>query len=315
MEPHLPETTPKTEAETDADIPKESLAKRLRGVRRVRQEEKILQEKSFAQRTMERFWKSQGVLYHFLDQAGALFMFIGEFFRRFWRRPFEIKETVNQMDEVGSKSFLLTSVVGLSIGIVLAMQSRGTLARFGAEAFLPSMLAFSVIKEIGPVLTSLVLAGRLGAGIAAELGSMKVTEQIDAMEVAALKPFHYLVVTRVIACVVMFPVMTILTDVIALCGGFIETNLSTGMDYRLFIGEAFKTMRFVDVTVDTLKTSIFGFIVGIVSCYQGYSVRGGTREVGQAAMQAVVLSSLLILLADVLIVRISLMIFGDVSGG
>ncbi len=307
MEPFLPET--------DADAPQESLAKRLRGARRVRQEEKILQDKSFAQRTMERFRKSQGVLYHFLDQAGALFMFTGEFFRRFWRKPFEIKETVNQMDEVGSKSFLLTSVVGLSIGIVLAMQSRGTLARFGAEAFLPSMLSFSVIKEIGPVLTSLVLAGRLGAGIAAELGSMNFTEQIDAMEVAALKPFHYLVVTRVIACVVMFPVMTMLTDVIALCGGFIESNLSSDMDYRLFIGEAFKTMRFVDVTVDTLKTSIFGFIVGIVSCYQGYSVRGGTREVGQAAMQAVVLSSLLILLADVVVVRISLMVFGDVSGG
>ena len=307
MEPYLPET--------DTDTPQESLAKRLRGARRVRQEEKILQEKSFAQRTMERFRKSQGVLYHFLDQAGALFMFTGEFFRRVWRKPFEIKETVNQMDEVGSKSFLLTSVVGLSIGIVLAMQSRGTLARFGAEAFLPSMLSFSVIKEIGPVLTSLVLAGRLGAGITAELGSMKVTEQIDAMEVAALKPFHYLVVTRVIACVVMFPVMTILTDVIALSGGFIESNLSSDMDYRLFIGEAFKSMRFVDVTVDTLKTSIFGFIVGIVSCYQGYSVRGGTREVGQAAMQAVVLSSLLILLADVVVVRISLMVFGDVSGG
>ena len=307
MEPYVPET--------DSDIPPDSLAKRLRGARRVRQEGKILQEKSFSQRTMERLLHSQGVMYHFFDQAGALFMFIGEFFRRFWRRPYEVKETLNQMDEVGSKSFLLTSVVGLSIGVVLAMQSRGTLARFGAESFLPSMLSFSVIKEIGPVLTSLVLAGRLGAGIAAELGSMKVTEQIDALEVAALKPFHYLVVTRVVACVVMFPVMTMLTDVIALSGGFIESNLAVDMDYRLFITEAFQSMRFVDVTVDTLKTSIFGFIVGIVSCYLGYNVRGGTREVGQAAMQAVVLSSLLILMADVVVVRASIMVFGDVSGG
>lgn len=306
MEPRPPEL--------DDNTPQESLSKRLRSVRRVRQEEKILQDISFGQRTMARLRSSQGVAYHFFDQTGAMIMFVAEFFKRFWRRPFEIKETINQMDEVGSKSFLLTSVVGLSIGVVLAMQSRGTLARFGAEAFLPSMLSFSIIKEIGPVLTSLVLAGRLGAGIAAELGSMKVTEQIDALEVAALKPFHYLVVTRVIACVVMFPVMTMLTDVIALSGGFIESTLSSDMDYRLFIGEAFKTMRFVDVTVDTLKTSIFGFIVGIVSCYLGYSVRGGTREVGQAAMQAVVLSSLFILLADVVVVRISLMVFGDVSG-
>ena len=291
-----------------------SLAARMRGARRARQEGKILREKSLAERTVERLKRGQGVALHFLDQAGALFAFVGEFFARFWRRPFEVKETVNQMDEVGSKSFLLTSIVGLSIGVVLAMQSRGTLARFGAETFLPSMLALSVFKEIGPVLTSLVLAGRLGAGIAAELGSMKVTEQIDALEVAALKPFHYLVVTRVVACVVMFPVMTILTDIIAMSGGFVESSLSSDMDWRVFLNTAFDSMRFVDVTVDTGKTAIFGFIVGIVSCFLGYSVRGGTREVGQAAMQAVVLSSLLILLADVVVVRISLMIFGDISG-
>ena len=302
--------------DTDATpTPTSSLARRTRQARRARQEEKILQEKSLAERTIERLKEGQGLLYHFLDQAGALFAFIFEFLARFWRKPFEIKETLNQMDEVGSKSFILTGIVGLSIGVVLSMQSRGTLARFGAEAFLPSMLALSVFKEIGPVLTSLVLAGRLGAGFTSELGSMKVTEQIDALEVAALKPFHYLVVTRVVACVLMFPVMTMLTDVLAMSGGFIESSLATDMDYRVFIATAFDSMRFVDVTVDTAKTAVFGFIVGIISCVLGYNVRGGTREVGQAAMQAVVLSSLLILIADVVIVRVSLMIFGDISGG
>jgi phospholipid/cholesterol/gamma-HCH transport system permease protein len=216
---------------------------------------------------------------------------------------------------VGSKSFMLTSVVGLSIGVVLALQSRGTLARFGAEAVLPSMLALSVIKEIGPVITSLVLAGRLGAGIAAELGSMRVTEQIDALEVAALKPFHYLVVTRVLACVIMFPIMTALTDAIALSGGYVESVLSEDMDYRVFTDTAFSSMRFSDISVDTMKTAVFGLIVGIVACWLGYNVRGGTREVGQAAMRAVVMSSLLILVADVVIVRASLMFFGDVAGG
>src|SRR5690606_6257475 len=142
-----------------------SLAARMRRARRARREGKILHEKGFGERTVERLRRGQGLLYHFLEQAGALFAFVGEFFARFWRRPFEVRETVNQMDEVGSKSFLLTSIVGLSIGVVLAMQSRGTLARFGAESFLPSMLALSVFKEIGPVLTSIVLAGRLGAGI------------------------------------------------------------------------------------------------------------------------------------------------------
>jgi phospholipid/cholesterol/gamma-HCH transport system permease protein len=179
---------------------------------------------------------------------------------------------------------------------------------------LPSMLTLSVVKEIGPVLTSIVLAGRLGAGFASELGSMRVTEQIDALEVAALKPFHYLVVTRVLACIVMFPVMTALTDLLALSGGYMESALAENMDYRVFMDTALSSLRFADIVVDTLKTSVFGAIVGIVACWLGYNVRGGTREVGQAAMQAVVLSSLLILVADVVVVRISIMLFGDISG-
>jgi phospholipid/cholesterol/gamma-HCH transport system permease protein len=136
---------------------------------------------------------------HALTAIGDYAGFVGQFFARFWRPPYEWKELIRQMDEAGTKSFALTAVTGVSIGVVLAMQSRGTLARFGAEAVLPSMLALSIIKEIGPVITSLVLAGRLGAGIGAEIGSMRVTEQIDALEVASLKPFHYLVVTRVVA--------------------------------------------------------------------------------------------------------------------
>lgn len=249
----------------------------------------------------------------FFERIGALSTFAMEFFKRFWRPPYEGRELFNQMDEAGTKSLVLILVTGLSIGIVLAMQSRGTLARFGAEAVLPNMLALSVFKEIGPVITSLVLAGRLGAGIAAEIGSMRVTEQIDALEVAALKPFHYLVITRVLACVFMFPILTICADIVAMIGGYIESVLASNMDYRVFIDIAFSSIRFSDLIVDTMKTSIFGFIVGIVSCYLGYTVRGGTREVGQAAMQAVVLSSLLILLADVVVVRLSLMFFGDIG--
>ena len=250
------------------------------------------------------------LLRELLERVGKLATFAGTFFQRFWRRPYEGRELLHQMDEAGTKSLVLVLVTGLSIGVVLSMQSRGTLARFGAEAVLPSMLALSIIKEIGPVITSLVLAGRLGAGIAAEIGSMRVTEQIDALEVAALKPFHYLVITRVLACIVMFPIMTICADIIALVGGYVESVMTSDMDYRVFIDTAFSGLRFSDLIVDTGKTSLFGFIVGIVSCYLGYTVQGGTREVGQAAMQAVVLSSLLILLADVVVVRISLMFFG-----
>lgn len=250
----------------------------------------------------------------FLEAIGAFALFSGNFFARFWRRPFEFRELLRQMDEVGARSFILTGVTGLAVGVVLAMQSRGTLVRFGAEATLPNMLALSVIKEIGPMLTSLVLAGRLGAGIGAEIGSMRVTEQIDALEVAALKPFHFLVVTRVLACALMFPVLTAWTDAIALFGGYLESTLATGMDYRIFISTAFSALRFSDLLVDTFKTGLFGMIVGLVSCFLGYNVRGGTREVGQAAMQSVVVSSLLILVTDVFVVRLSLLIFGDISG-
>jgi phospholipid/cholesterol/gamma-HCH transport system permease protein len=271
-------------------LPTDSLTQRLRAARRSRQSEKILQEKAVERKVEEQkeAAREKAVFGEsFFAEAGGLFSFIGRFFSRFWRRPFEFKELLTQMDEVGTKSLTLTGVVGFSIGIVLAMQSRGTLARFGAESFLPSMLSLSVIKEIGPVLTSLVLAGRLGAGMG--------------------------VVTRVLACVIMFPIMTMLTDILALTGGYLEAWLSDGMDVRVFIATAFDTLRFVDVIMDTGKTAIFGFIVGIVSCYLGYNVRGGTREVGRAAMQAVVISSLLILLADVVVVRASILLFGDIA--
>lgn len=249
-----------------------------------------------------------------LVRTGELAQFGGDFFARFWRPPFEWRELFRQMDEAGTKSFLLTAVTGFAIGIVLALQSRGTLARFGAEAVLPNMLVLSIFKEIGPLITSLVLAGRLGAGFGAEVGSMKVTEQIEALEVAALKPFNYLVVTRVLACVVMFPVLTIWTDCIAILGGFLESVLAANVDYRVFLAEAFSTIRLTDLIVDTGKTAVFGFIVGLVSCYLGYTVRGGTREVGQAAMQSVVISSLLILVSNVVIVQLSITLFGDISG-
>ena len=245
-----------------------------------------------------------------LARFGEFSTFVGRFFMRFWRPPYEWREVVRQMDEVGTKSFSLTAITGMSIGIVLAMQSRGTLERFGAEAVLPSMLALSIFKEIGPVITSLVLAGRIGAGIGAEIGSMRVTEQIDALEVASLKPFTYLVVTRVIACGVMFPILTAWTNTIAMTGGFLESYFVGGVDYRVFVDTAFSALRLTDLIFDTGKTAIFGFIVGIVSSYLGYNVRGGTREVGQAAMQSVVASSLLILLADVIVVWLSLMLLG-----
>ncbi len=250
-----------------------------------------------------------GGLKKVLAEIGSIVEFSGRVFHQLFQPPFEGRELIRQMDETGSKSLVLVLVTGCSIGIVLSMQSRGTLARFGAEAVLPTMLALSVVKEIGPVITSLVLAGRLGAGIVAELGSMRVTEQIDALEVTALQPFKYLVITRVLACMVMFPLLTIVCDVVALLGGYFESLLSTNLDFRLFVDRAFSNLRMSDLLFSTAKTSIFGFLVAIVGCYAGYNVQGGTREVGQAAMRAVVIGSLLVLLADVMMVRLSLILF------
>ena len=246
----------------------------------------------------------------FTERVGDLSIFSGQFIAQVFKRPFEGRELIRQMDEIGTKSLVLVLVTGCAIGVVLSMQSRGTLARFGAEAVLPSMLALAVVKEIGPVITSLVLAGRLGAGIAAELGSMRVTEQIDALEVAALNPFRYLVVTRVLACIVMFPLLTVACNLVALGGGYLEALLSSELDYRLFVDQAFASLRLSDLIFSTAKTGVFGFIVAITGCNFGFKVRGGTREVGQAAMQAVVVSSLLVLVANVVLVRVSLMLFG-----
>jgi len=246
----------------------------------------------------------------FTERLGALSLFPGQSAWQVFKRPFEGRELIRQMDEIGTKSLVLVLVTGCAIGVVLSMQSRGTLARFGAEAVLPSMLALAVVKEIGPVITSLVLAGRLGAGIAAELGSMRVTEQIDALEVAALNPFRHLVVTRVLACMVMFPLLKVACNLVALGGGYLEALLSSELDYRLFVDQAFASLRLSDLIFSTAKTGVFGFIVAITGCNFGFKVRGGTREVGQAAMQAVVVSSLLVLVANVVLVRISLMLFG-----
>jgi len=256
---------------------------------------------------------SRSVVIAFLERAGQLAQFTARFFREVWRPPYETRELICQMDEVGSKSFLIVFITGLSIGIVMSMQSRGTLTYFGAEAMLPDMVALAVIKEFGPVITAIVLAGRLGAGFVAEVGSMRVTEQIDAMEVAALKPFNYLVNTRVVACVLMFPLLTVITDTVGLAGAYLEATFTTGTDFRIFLADAFRTIRYVDIIVDTFKTCIFGLIVGLVSCSYGYEVKGGAREVGQAAMQSVVLSTLLVVMADVVIVRMSIWMFGDVS--
>jgi len=246
---------------------------------------------------------------HIFDKIGKLSIFSARFFAAVLRPPFETKELIKQTYEVGVRSFGLVAIVGIVIGAVLTMQSRPTMIKFGAEAFIPAMVATSVLRELSPVLISVIVAGRVSAGIGAELGSMRVTEQIDAMEVAALNPFNYLVVTRVLACMIALPLLTVYADFLALFGSFLVQNIEAGMSGSLFYHTVISSITFVDFAPGVFKTIFFGFIMGIVGCYEGYNSEGGTEGVGRSATNAVVVSSLLIILVDVLAVKLTVFFF------
>jgi phospholipid/cholesterol/gamma-HCH transport system permease protein len=191
----------------------------------------------------------------------------------------------------------------------LSLQTRDSLARFGATSMLPTVIIFTLIKESGPVITGLVMSGRVGAGIGAELGSMKVTEQIDAMEASAVDPYRYLVATRVLACILMLPLLTLAADFGGILMGWVSQTLAEPISLRQFITSGFKDVMFSDFFPPTLKTTVFGFIIGAVACFQGMCTRGGTEGVGRAATSSVVLSSLFIILADVVLVRLILVLY------
>ncbi len=210
------------------------------------------------------------------------------------------------MDELGVKTLPIVSVTGFIIGVVLALQSQPIMARFGAESFLPAMVSLSVVRELGPVITALIFAGRVSSGIGAELGSMRVTEQIDAMEVSAIDPFRYLVVTRVVACTLILPVLTLYVVFLAIFGGYLAMILSQSMSLQLYVVSVVDAIRFGDIIPGIGKTFFFGFIVGIVGAFKGYNADKGTEGVGKASTTSVVLASLLILVTDSVLVKITL---------
>ncbi len=241
----------------------------------------------------------------FLNETGAISRFTGWFFHEFLRPRFELREFLRQCFLVGYKSLPLIGLTGFIMGLVLTMQLRPTLVAYGVEARLPDMVSLSIIREIGPVITALIFAGKIGSSIGAELGSMRVTEQIDAMEVSGTNPYKYLVVTRVLATTLMLPILTILSDAIGLYGGFLGINIRGVMSLDLYINEVLNTVVFSDVVPATIKTFFFGFAVGIIGCYKGYNSKKGTEGVGRSANSAVVLSSLLIFIIDLVVVQIT----------
>jgi phospholipid/cholesterol/gamma-HCH transport system permease protein len=244
---------------------------------------------------------------------GTLFAFKAA--REVWVPPFEIGETIRQLYELGWRSAPLIAVSGVAVGVVLSMHTRASLERFGAESMIPAGLAIALVRETGPLTAGLLLSGRIGAGIGAEIGAMRVTEQIDALEASAVDAFRYLVVTRVVACVIALPILTTLMNFAGMLGGFLAETIATGMPFHLYLTRAFSLITMADYVPATLKTMVFGFIIATTSSYLGFNTDSGTEGVGRASTKAVVLSSILIIVSNVLLVRLIFFIFPKAAGG
>jgi len=223
--------------------------------------------------------------------------------------PFEWRELIRQLDEVGSKSLPLVALAGAAIGVVISLEARYSLSRFGAKSLFPTTVVYSVIQVMGPIITGLVVCGRVGAGIGAELASMKVTEQIDAIEASAINPYRLLAVTRILACILMLPLLTLAADACGLLTGWFAQTLVEPLSFHHFIESGFKGATFNAFLPQTFKTAVYGLIIGLVACFQGMRTSGGAAGVGRAATNSVVLGSLLLILADVVLVKFILVFF------
>ncbi len=250
-----------------------------------------------------------GLITKFLEWFGDLGMFFWRVVRAAVTPPFEFRELFLQLDEIGSKSLPLVALAGAATGVVLSLEARFSLTRFGAKSLLPAAIVFSVIHETGPIITGLVVSGRVGAGIGAELASMKVTEQIDAIEASAVNPYRLLAAPRILACILMLPLLTLAGDACGLFMGWVAQALVEPLSLHQFIISGFKGASFNDLLPPTFKTAVFGLIVGLIACFQGMRTQGGAAGVGRAATSSVVLSSLFVILADVVLVKLIILFF------
>jgi len=245
---------------------------------------------------------------NFMTDVADAVLFISRMLKETFTRHFEFREFWRQCYQIGYKTLPLISITGAIIGLVLTIQSRPTLVNFGAESLLPGMVAVSLIREMGPVITALLCAGKISSGMGAELGSMKVTEQIDAMEVSSTNPMRFLVVTRVWAATLMIPLLILYADGLGILGSWAGANIKGSVSFVLFFSQAFHSIAFIDFVPAFVKSFFFGLVIGLVGCYKGYNAGRGTESVGKAANSAVVLASLLVLIVDVIAVQITDMI-------
>ncbi|MGA3051594.1 MAG: ABC transporter permease [Chitinispirillaceae bacterium] len=240
-----------------------------------------------------------------LSEIADVFLFLSRIIKETFSRDFEFREFLRQCFHIGYKSLPLISVTGIIMGLVLTIQSRPALVNFGAVAMLPGMVAISLIREIAPVITALLCAGKIGSGMGAELGSMRVTEQIDAMEVSATNPIKFLVVTRVLAATLMVPLLVVYADGLGIVGSWAGANIKGDITFVLFFSQAFAQVTFLDFFPAVVKSFFFGAVIGLVGCYKGYTAGRGTESVGIAANSAVVISSLLVIIVDMIAVQIT----------
>lgn len=245
----------------------------------------------------------------FFEWFGNLGIFSWQVLKAAVTPTYEWRELVRQLDEIGSKSLPLVVMAGAAIGVVLSMEARYSLSRFGAKSMFPVTLVYSVIQVMGPIITGLIVCGRVGAGIGAELASMKVTEQIDAIEASAINPYRFLAATRIIACILMLPLLTLAADASGLLSGWFAQTLVEPLSFRQFIESGFNGATFNAFLPPTFKTAVYGLIIGLIACFEGMRTRGGAAGVGRAATNSVVLASLFVILADVVLVKFILVVF------
>jgi phospholipid/cholesterol/gamma-HCH transport system permease protein len=236
----------------------------------------------------------------FLLRIADIYRFILKVIKDFFMPPYEWKEILRQCYEVGNRSLFLIGFTAFIAGVVFTRQSRPSLSSFGAESWLPSLVSQAVVRSLGPLITGLICAGKLGSNIGAELGSMQVSEQIDAMEVSGTRPFSFLVVSRVTATTLMLPVLVIFSDIIALFGSFLTVNFLNKSSFQLFFYEVSTSVTYLDIFSSLIKSAFFGFAIGVVGSYAGYHSEKGTTGVGKAANTAVVVSMILIFVIDLI---------------
>jgi phospholipid/cholesterol/gamma-HCH transport system permease protein len=241
---------------------------------------------------------------YFTDVYKA-YKFVIRFFKEVFHPPFHFREITNQCYEIGLKSLPLITLTGFVTGIVFTKQSRPSLSEFGATSWLPSLISIAIVRALGSLVTALICAGKVGSSIGAELGSMKVTEQIEAMEVSAINPFKYLVTTRVLASTITVPILGLYCSFVALMGSYFSVHSNEATSIVSFFNNGFSTITFLDVFSSVSKSIVFGFTIGIIGCYKGYNAVQGTRGVGRAANEAVVLAMFLVFIEEVTIVQIA----------